>query len=159
MTVYCGVDFHARCQTISYLDTSDGEAHQQELRHQQEDVRAFYEKLSGEVIVGLEASGYASWFEEMLESLGHTVWVGDATEIRRPARRRQKNDKRDADHILELLLKGEFPRLHRQTAESREVLRQLRYRQRLVKISVMIKEQPARDCTRCRIELASSTLN
>jgi len=139
MTVYCGVDFHARCQTISYLDTSDGEAHQQELRHQQEDVRAFYEKLSGEVIVGLEASGYASWFEEMLESLGHTVWIGDATEIRRLARRRQKNDKRDADHILELLLKGEFPRLHRQTAESREVLRQLRYRQRLVKISVMIK--------------------
>jgi len=40
---------------------------------------------------------------------------------------------------LELLLKGEFPRLHRQSAESREVLRQLRYRQRLVKISVMIK--------------------
>lgn len=75
----------------------------------------------------------------MLESLGHKVWVGDATEIRRLARRRQKNDKRDADHILELLLKGEFPRLHRQSAESREVLRQLRYRQRLVKISTMIK--------------------
>jgi transposase len=87
----------------------------------------------------LEASGYSSWFEEMLESLGHQVWVGDATEIRRLARRRQKNDKRDAEHILELLVKGEFPRLHRQRAESREVLRQLRYRQRLVKINVMIK--------------------
>lgn len=159
MTVYCGVDFHARCQTISHLDTSDGEVHQHELQHQQEDVRAFYEKLSGEVIIGFEASGYSSWFEEMLESLGHEVWVGDATEIRRLARRRQKNDKRDADHILELLLKGEFPRLHRQTAESREVLRQLRYRQRLVKISVMIKNNLHPIALGAGFRLASSTIN
>jgi transposase len=100
MTLYCGVDFHARCQTISYCDTSDGDVKQQELHHQKDDVRSFYEKLSGEVIVGLEASGYSSWFEEMLESLGHQVWIGDATEIRRLARRRQKNDQRDAAHIL-----------------------------------------------------------
>ena len=139
MTVYCGVDFHARCQTVSYCDTADGEVKQQELHHQQDDVRAFYQQLSGEVIVGLEASGYSTWFEELLESLGHQVWVGDATEIRRLARRRQKNDQRDAAHILELLLRDEFPRLYRQSADSREVLRQLRYRQRLVKISVMIK--------------------
>jgi hypothetical protein len=37
--------------------------------------------------------------------------------------------------------KGGFPRLHRQSAASREVLRQLRYRQWLVKISVMIKNK------------------
>lgn len=139
MTVYCGVDFHARTQTISYCDTTEGEVRRLELHHQKDDVRAFYQQLSGEVIVGFEASGYSSWFEAMLEGLGHQAWVGDATEIRRLARRRQKNDKRDAEHILELLLKDEFPRLHRQSAESREVLRQLRYRQRLVKINVMIK--------------------
>ena len=139
MTVYCGVDFHARSQTICYCATTDGEVRRHELHHQKDDVRAFYQQLSGEVMVGLEASGYSSWFEEMVEGLGHKVWIGDATEIRRLARRRQKNDKRDAEHILELLLKAEFPRLHRQSAESREVLRQLRYRQRLVKISTMIK--------------------
>ncbi len=103
MTVYYGVDFHARCQTISYCNTAEGEVHRHELHHQKDDVRAFYQQLSGEVIVGLEASGYSSWFEEILESLGHQVWVGDATEIRRLARRRQKNDKRDANHLLELL--------------------------------------------------------
>lgn len=139
MTVYCGVDFHARCQTVSYCDTADGEVKQRELRHQQGDVRAFYEQFSGEVIVGLEASGYSAWFEELLESLGHQVQVGDATEIRRLARRRQKNDRRDAAHILELLIRDEFPRLYRHSAESREVLRQLRYRHRLVKISTICK--------------------
>jgi hypothetical protein len=69
------------------------------LHYRQDDVRGFYQQLSGEVIVGLEASVYYSWFEEMLECLGHRVWVGDATEDIQLARRQQKNDKREAKHI------------------------------------------------------------
>lgn len=137
MTVYCGVDFHARVQTVSWLDTDDGEIHQKDLQHQKDDVRGFYQQFTGEVIVGIEASGYSRWFEDMLEGLGHQVWVGDAAEIRRLARRRQKNDKRDADHILDLMVKGEFPRVHTLSRESREVLGQLRYRHRLVKMRTM----------------------
>jgi transposase len=87
MTIYCGVDFHARQQTICYCDTADGEIHLKELDHQ-EDVRGFYASLTGEVIVGLEASGYSTWFVELVESLGHEVLIGDATEIRRVAKRR-----------------------------------------------------------------------
>jgi len=139
MTVYCGVDFHARLQTVSYCDTADGEVCQRDLNHQQDDIRSFYARFTGHVIVGIEASGYSDWFEQLLEELGHEVWLGDATEIRRLAKRRQKNDQRDADHLLDLLLKGEFPRLHRHRPESLEVLRQLRYRRRLVKITTMIK--------------------
>jgi transposase len=116
------------------METSDGEVHQKELRHDKEEVRGFYAQLAGEVIVGFEASGYSAWFEEMLEELGHQIWVGHASEIRRCARSRHKNDKRDADLLLELMVKGEFPRIHRQRPESREVLRQLRYRHRLVKM-------------------------
>ena len=137
MAVYIGVDFHARVQTISYLTTEDGAIQQVELHHLKDDVRGFYQQFGGEVIVGFETSGYAYWFEEMLEELGHQVWIGDPAEIRRLARRRQKNDRRDADLILELMLRGDFPRLHRQSPESRQVLQQLRYRQRLVKMRTM----------------------
>lgn len=137
MTVYCGVDFHARVQTVSWMDTQDGEIKQQELKHGSDDIRGFYQQFAGEVVVGIEASGYSSWFEDMLEEIGCQVWIGDATEIRRLARRRQKNDKRDAAHILELMMNGEFPRVHRQCRESREVLGQLRYRHRLVKMRTM----------------------
>jgi transposase len=84
------------------MDTSDGELHQQDLHHQKDDIRAFYSQFSGEVIVGLEASGYSRWFEQLLDGLSHQVLIGDATEIRRLARRRRKNDHRDADHILEV---------------------------------------------------------
>jgi transposase len=139
MTFYIGVDFHARQQTICYFDTADGELKQTALHHQQDDIRAFYQGFSGEVVIGIESGGYSLWFEELLEELGHQVWIGDATEIRRLAKRRQKNDRRDAEHILELLTRDEFPRLHRQMPASREVLRQLRYRHRLVKMTTMIK--------------------
>jgi hypothetical protein len=57
MTIYCGVDFHARQHSISYCDASDGELHYQELDHEGDDVRAFYSRFTGEVVVGLEASG------------------------------------------------------------------------------------------------------
>lgn len=49
----------------------------------------------------------------MLFELGIEVWVGDATEISRLAKRRQKNDRRDAELILDLLAHDEFPRLYR----------------------------------------------
>jgi transposase len=110
------------------------------LKHQDKDeVRAFYRQFSGRVVVGIEASGYSPWFEQLLEELGHEVWLGDATEIRRRARWRQKNDRRDAELILDLLVHDEFPRLHRPSAQSREILRMLRYRQKLIKIRTMGK--------------------
>jgi len=139
-TIYIGVDFHARQQTICYLKTETGELVTCELRHQdKEKVRAFYQQFPAPVIVGLEASGYSPWFENMLEQLGCEVWVGDATEIRRRARWREKSDRRDAELIRDLMVHHEFPRLYRPALQSREVLRMLRYRQKLIKIRTMSK--------------------
>jgi transposase len=139
-TIYIGVDFHARQQTICYLKTETGELVTCELKHQdKQEVRAFYAQFNKPVIVGLEASGYSPWFERLLEELSCEVWLGHATEIRRRARWRQKNDRRDAELILDLMLHNEFPRLHRPSSQSRDVLRMLRYRQKLIKIRTMSK--------------------
>jgi len=139
MTVYIGVDFHARQQTISYLTTEDGAIQHLVLLHDKPaSVRAFYEQFAGQrIVVGFESSGYAAWFEELLEELGCEIWIGHATYIRQFAKRRQKNDRRDADLILELLHTGDFPRIHRYRRPTRELLQQLRYRQRLVKMRTM----------------------
>ncbi len=52
---------------------------------------SFYEQFKNEqVIVGNETSGYARWFETMLFELGIEVWVGNAAEISRLGKRRQK---------------------------------------------------------------------
>ena len=139
MTVYIGVDFHARQQTISFLTTETGEIQHLVLLHQDlATVRVFYAQFAGQrVVVGFESSGYAAWFEELLEELGCEIWIGHALYIRQFAKRRQKNDRRDADLILDLLVKGDFPRIHRYSRRTREILQQLRYRQRLVKMRTM----------------------
>src|SRR5262244_19559 len=139
--IYIGVDFHARQQTICYLKTETGELVFCELKHEdKEQVRAFYAEFPSPVIVGLEASGYSPWFERLLEELGCEVWLGHASEIRRRARWRHKNDRRDAELILDLMLHDEFPRLYLPPLPSREVLRMLRYRQKLVKIRTIGKK-------------------
>ena len=44
----------------------------------------------------MEACGNSQWFIELLERLGHQVWIGDAAEIRASYVRKQKTDRRDA---------------------------------------------------------------
>lgn len=139
MPVYLGVDLHVRTQTVRWCDTADGVLHQRTLDHQHDDVRAFYAQFPAPAIVGLESSGYAVWFHQLLDQLGHQVLVGDALRIRQCAPRRQKNDRRDAALLLDLLLRGDFPAVHRPPPASREVLGLLRYRHRLVRMRTMLR--------------------
>lgn len=144
MTVYIGVDFHASQQTLSYLTTENGEIHRCRLDHfrddpRHENVRRFYSQFEGKLIVGFETGGYSQWFEDMLGELGPEVWVGDAAHIRRLAIRKQKNDRLDADHILDLMVSGRFPKLVRRSKGSCEVLRQINHRHKIVKMRTMAK--------------------
>lgn len=135
MPIYCGVDFHARQQVVAWCNTNDGEIWFIKLDHERvEKVREFYAAFADQVIVGLEACGYSQWFEDLLFELKIETRIGNAAEIRKRARSRQKTDHRDAELILDLLLKDEFPRIYRPNAESRAILQKLRHRHRLVQL-------------------------
>lgn len=137
MTLYIGVDFHPHQQTVSYCNNEEGEVHQASLVHNVEQVRRFYKQLP-KAMVGIEASCTAAWFEQLLSDLGHELKVGNPTAIRARARSRHKSDKRDADLILDLLVKDEFPELWRRPQPSQSVLEQLRFRHHLVKLRTQI---------------------
>jgi transposase len=137
--VYIGVDLHVRRQTVCWCSTGDGEVQERELDHRRDDVRAFYRSFSGRAVVGIESSGYAGWFHRLMKEVGHELVVGDAYAIRQYARRRQKNDRRDAALLLDLLLRGDFPAVHVPAPASQEVLRLLRYRHRLVRMRTTLK--------------------
>ncbi|MGC2416705.1 MAG: transposase, partial [Candidatus Acidiferrales bacterium] len=106
-----GCDFHTRQQQIAMLDTETGELVERQLQHENGEARKFYEQLAGPVRVGIDATGYTQWFEKMLAELGHELWAGDAAKIRASVVRKQKTDKRDAAHILDLLVQDRFPRI------------------------------------------------
>jgi len=94
MRTIIGCDFHPSYQQIAMLDTATGEMSEKTLRHEGEEVRAFYAALAGPVRVGIETSGQSQWFERLLAELGHEVWIGDAAKIRTCADRKQKTDRR-----------------------------------------------------------------
>lgn len=133
MTLYIGVDFHPHQQTLSWCDTSTGETDTVDLKHDPEAVRAFYSSLPEPGVVGIEASARAVWFENMLFETGHKLFVGNPVLIRKRATSRHKNDRRDADLILELMMRGEFPAIWRRPPESDQVIDILALRHKLVR--------------------------
>jgi transposase len=80
-------------------------------------------------------TGFWRWWSR----LGHEVWIGDAAQIRASYVRQQKTDRRDAGHILKLLLEGRFPRLWVPSSEQRDLRQLLIHRHRLVQIRTRVK--------------------
>src|SRR3989442_6460324 len=128
MAVYIGVDLHVRTETVCWMNTADGEIHQHTLNHSRDDLRAFYAQFTAPAVVGIESSGYALWFHQLMEQAGHRLLVGDAYAIRQVARRRQKNDRRHAELLLDLLRREEFPVVHRPAPPTPDTLARLAYR-------------------------------
>ncbi len=136
-----GCDFHPSYQQIAMVDSETGELREASLEHERGEARRFYESLPGPVRVGMEAVGNAQWFERLLADLGHELWVGDAARIRAMAVRRQKTDRREARHLLELLTSGRFPRIWVPPPEMRDSRQLLRHRQHLVRMRRQVKNQ------------------
>ena len=136
-----GCDFHPSFQQIAFLDEETGEYGERRLGHREEAVR-FYGLLSGRgVRVGLEATGNDRWFRKLLSEAGHELLVGDASAIHASAPREQRTDKRDARHILRLLVEDRFPAVWQPPAENEEQRQLLLHRCRLVQMRTRIKNQ------------------
>ena len=136
-----GCDFHSRFQPIAMVDTETGELVKRRLDHSNGEAQKFYAELQKPVRVGMEATGYAQWFEQMLAQLGHELWVGDAAAIRAAMVRKQKNDDRDALHILDLLVANRFPRIWIPTPEERDLRQLLRHRHKMVGLRTSVRNQ------------------
>jgi transposase len=136
-----GVDFHARFQQIAMLDAETGEVVERRLEHSNGEAQKFYSGLQKPVLVGMEATGYAQWFERMLAKLGHELWVGDAASIRAAMVRKQKTDARDALHILDLLVENRFPRIWIPSPAERDLRQLLRHRHKMVCLRTSVRNQ------------------
>ena len=119
--IIIGCDFHPSWQQVAWLDTETGETGEQKLVHGSGEAQPFYKQLPRPALVGMEATGNCQWFIELVEDLGHVLWIGDAAQIRASYVRKQKNDRRDAGHILKLLAEGRFPRLWAPDREQRDL--------------------------------------
>jgi transposase len=141
--IIVGCDYHPSFQQIAFVDTETGELKGQRLAHREE-AEQFYRALAvagQQVRVGMEASGHARWFERLLAELQFELWMGDAAEIRRKRGRKQKTDRQDAQHILGLLLKNDFPPIWVPSWENRDLRQLLWHRHRMVQARTRIMNQ------------------
>lgn len=136
-----GCDFHPGQQQVSMMDTETGEVREMKLSHADGEAERFYGELEAPALIGMEAVGNSLWFERMMERMGHQLWIGDAAQIRASYVRRQKTDKRDAGHILKLLVEGRFPRIWVPSNQQRDVRQLLIHRHKLVGMRTRIKTE------------------
>jgi len=136
-----GCDFHPGFQQIAVLDTSTGEIEQRKLVHGHGEAEQFYRQLEAPALIGMEAVGNSLWFEQLIRGLGHELWIGDAARIRASYVRRQKTDKRDAEHILLLLREQRFPRIWTPSEEDRDRRQLLLHRHKLVQMRTRVKTE------------------
>jgi transposase len=138
-----GCDYHPAFQQIAFVDTDTGELQERRLQHREE-AEKFYRDLAAQgmkVRVGMEASGQARWFERLLVELNVELWIGDAAEIRSKRVRKQKTDRQDAQLILKLMLKDDFPRIWVPSWENRDLRQLLWHRHRMVQARTRIMNQ------------------
>ena len=139
--IIIGIDFHPEFQQIASVDTETGEFQEKRLAHR-EDAETFYRALAGQKVrVGMEASGHARWFERLLAELQFELWIGDAAEIQSKRVRKQKTDRQDAQLILRLMLKDDFPQIWVPSWENRDLRQLLWHRHRMVQVRTRIMNQ------------------
>jgi len=138
---YIGVDFHPYQQTVAFVD-NHGELKTRTFYHSDKaNLRRFYGKFPKGSIVGVEACGLFQWFEKMLFENNLELKIGNPRLIRKMAPSVHKNDKRDAEHILDLLLSNRFPEVEKRSPESQIILAWLNYRHSLVRQRTAIANQ------------------
>jgi transposase len=134
-----GCDLHSRKQQVAVLVTDTGEVLEQELLHEGDAVERFYRALPRPVTVGIEATGYTLWFHAVMQKLGHTLLVGEAAKIRAMVVRKTKTDRRDAQHLLDLLKHERFPTVWMSDPTTRDLRALIAHRVRLVRMRTMVK--------------------
>ena len=141
--IIIGVDFHPEFQQIAAVDTQTGELQEKRLGHPGE-AQEFYQEMAARKVpvrIGMEASGHARWFERLLGELNLELWIGDAAEIQSKRVRKQKTDRQDAELILKLMLKDDFPRIWVPSWENRDLRQLLWHRHRMVQARTRIMNQ------------------
>src|SRR5262245_57237021 len=155
---FVGCDLHTRTQQVAVLDTRTGEMREHQLVHEGPAVEEFYAALPRPVTLGIESTGYASWFHTLMQRLGHTLLVGDAAKIRAMVVRKTKTDRRDARHILDPLRHDRFPAIWVPDPATRDLRALLTHRMRLVRIRTMVKNGLQAIALNYRVALGSKLL-
>lgn len=90
-----GIDVGDRLSDICILDSEEAPCREDRVRTSAAGFSKYFEELPFSRIA-LEAGTHSGWVSRLLETLGHTVVVANARELRRIHQSDRKNDRADA---------------------------------------------------------------
>ena len=130
---HIGIDIHKRESQICIL-TPEGEILERRIQSTRDRFTAVFTARPRATVL-LEATTESEWVAQTLERCGHDVIVADPNyaPMYPERRRRVKTDRRDARMLAEACRVGTYRPAHRVSAEQRQVRRQLRVRDLLVR--------------------------
>jgi len=68
---FIAVDFHCKYQKVAWMNRATGETGEADLEHADlEKLRQWYKAFRPGTVVGMEASGYGWWFEQLIQEVG-----------------------------------------------------------------------------------------
>ena len=114
------------------------------MNHDGGEAERFYRDLQQRGIrvrVGMEATGYARWFERLLTELAFELWIGDPAEIEAKRVKKRKTDREDARLLLRLMREDGFPQIWIPSPENRDLRQLLWHRHRMVQMRTRIMNQ------------------
>ncbi|WP_433970071.1 hypothetical protein [Tunturiibacter gelidiferens] len=82
--IIVGVDYHPSVQQVAFLDTETGETGERRLSHSDGEAERLCRDLQRrqvKVRVGIEATGHARWFEQLLAELKFELWIAMARKL------------------------------------------------------------------------------
>ena len=138
-----GCDFHPSYQQIAWMEKRPASAGRSVGARSRERHGGSIKQLRGQrVRVGMEAVGNSQWFEQMLEELGHELWIGEAaTDSAAGGAEAEDRPTGCATSCCDCWWTGGFRGCGCRAEQMRDVRQLLRHRQKMVELRSQVKNQ------------------
>jgi transposase len=132
MTVYCGVDLHAKVSQVAVMDERGRVLLNRQVKNSIGHVLELLAPYGEGIPVAVESTFNWYWLVDGLEDAGHDVHLGHPLKLAMISKAKVKTDRRDAPMLADRLRKGDFPEAYIYPRETRPLRDLVRQRGRLV---------------------------
>ena len=132
MTVYCGIDLHAKVSQVAVIDDEGGVLVNRQVKNVLSNVLAILAPFGKGIPVAVESTFNWYWLVDGLQDAGHDVHLGHPLKLAMISKAKIKTDRRDAPMLADRLRKDDFPEAYIYPRETRPLRDLVRQRGRLV---------------------------
>ena len=138
---YTGIDLHRKTSFFTTIDNNGPVVNKANLPNDQSTILDYLGALDAETKLVIESTANWYWLYDLLTDNGFDVVISNPVKTKAIASARIKNDKLDSHMLAQLLRADLVATVHASSRQTRELKERLRYRSKLVRDSVRMKNR------------------